>query len=177
MHLHPKIPISPILSSRLCVLGIDIQGELIAELDCDNSFHAKDKPPGFLVGYTDASFGGDPGRKSRTGCVVIARGAAVDWLSKKQSMVALSSTEAEYLSLSQMTQMMAGLRYTLTDLGEEETVKKPSRIYEDNKSCIAIAYQPMHQGRTKHFDSQAASETQAVCGTLSSQYSSNYQAQ
>lgn len=131
------------------------QGELIAELDCDNSFHAKDKPPGFLVGYTDASFGGDPGRKSRTGCVVIARGAAVDWLSKKQSMVALSSTEAEYLSLSQMTQMMAGLRYTLTDLGEEETAKKPSRIYEDNKSCIAIAYKPMHQGRTKHFDIKA----------------------
>ena len=131
------------------------EGELIAEVDCENAFHAKDKPPGFLVGYADASFGGDPGRKSRTGCVVIARGAAVDWLSKKQSMVALSSTEAEYLSLSQMTQMMAGLRYTLTDLGEEETGKKPSRIYEDNKSCIAIAYKPMHQGRTKHFDIKA----------------------
>lgn len=76
-------------------------------------------------------------------------------MSKKQSMVALSSTEAEYYSLSQMTQMMAGLRSTMVDLGETEIVKKPSRIYEDNKSCIAIAYKPMHQGRTKHFDVKA----------------------
>ena len=130
-------------------------GVMGAAIDYDIAFHSKDNPPGFLVGYSDASFGGEPGRKSRTGCIVLARGAAVDWMSKKQSMVALSSTEAEYLSLSQMTQMMAGLRSTMLDLGETETVRKPSRIYEDNKSCIAIAYKPMHQGRTKHFDIKA----------------------
>jgi hypothetical protein len=126
-----------------------------AAVDLDISFHSKDKPQGILVGYSDASFGEEPGRKSRSGCIILARGAAVDWLSKKQSMVALSSTEAEYLSLSQITQMMAGLRYTMLDLGEKDILQKPSRIYEDNKSCIAIAYKPMHQGRTKHFDIKA----------------------
>ena len=75
------------------------------------------------------------------------------WMSKKQSMVATSSTEAEYLAAAASVAEVAGVRNVLMDLGMEQ--KGPTRIYEDNKSCIAIAYNPMHYGRTKHFDIKA----------------------
>ena len=81
------------------------------------------------------------------------RGAVIDWASKKQSMVALSSTEAEYYSVSQVAQSVLHFRKVLRDMGVEITA--PTTIYEDNKSCIAIAYKPKHHGRTKHFDIKA----------------------
>jgi len=55
-----------------------------------------------LVAYTDADWAGDvDDRRSTTGYVVLLHGCAVSWASRKQSTVALSSTEAEYMGLSQ----------------------------------------------------------------------------
>ena len=129
----------------------DMAGELIFDTDLQ-PFHNSDDS-GLLFAYADASFANEEGRKSRSGSVVMLRGAAIDWSSKKQSMVALSSTEAEYYSVSQVTQSALHFRNVLCDLDVE--LKKPIRIYEDNKSCIAIAYKPKHHGRTKHFDVKA----------------------
>ena len=127
----------------------DKAGEIIVE---DPSMHDQEEP-GLLFAYADASFANEEGRKSRSGQVVMMNGAAIDWASKKQSMVALSSTEAEYYSVSQVTQSVLHFKKILADL--DAPIAKPIRIYEDNKSCIAIAYKPKHHGRTKHFDVKA----------------------
>ena len=71
--------------------------------------------------------------------------------SKKQSTVALSSTEAEYMALTEATQEAVWLKAFLCELGEmksDEAVK----IYEDNQGSIALAKNPEFHKRTKHID-------------------------
>ena len=52
-------------------------------------------------GYIDASYGSDPKtRRGRSGFVMMSGGASVSWGSKLQGVVALSSTNAEYMALT-----------------------------------------------------------------------------
>ena len=58
-----------------------------------------------LVGFSDADWAGDmDDRHSTTGNLFVMSGAAINWISKKQPVVALSTTEAEYVALSSATQ-------------------------------------------------------------------------
>lgn len=73
------------------------------------------------------------------------------WSSKKQSTVAMSSTEAEYISLSSaITEgiWMQGLLHEMCLTNETEALV----IYEDNMSCITVAKQPRKHQRMKHLD-------------------------
>jgi len=56
---------------------------------------------GYCGGYTDADWGSGEDRRSIAGHVFMINGAAISCASKKQGSVALSSTEAEYMSLTQ----------------------------------------------------------------------------
>lgn len=105
---------------------------------------------GTLVGFSDADWAGDQDdRRSTTGNVFLLGGGAVSWLSKKQSTVALSTAEAEYVALSQAAQECTWLRRLLSDLGMDAT---PVVILEDNQGAIAIAKNPVDHSRTKHID-------------------------
>ena len=64
-------------------------------------------------------------------------------MSKKQAIVALSTSEAEYVAL---TQEAVWLRRPLVDL------KEPTVLMEDNQGAIAIARNPISYARTKHID-------------------------
>ena len=55
-----------------------------------------------VTSYTDASWDTDPDdSKSQSGYIFILNGAAVSWRSAKQSVVAKSSTESEYIAASE----------------------------------------------------------------------------
>jgi hypothetical protein len=100
--------------------------------------------------YADASYAQEPGRKSRSGFVFISSGAAISWLSKKQSVVAQSSSEAEYYSLSEAVKELLWERFLLTEI--DLPLKKPHTVHEDNQSTIAIATNPISHKRVKHMD-------------------------
>ncbi len=105
---------------------------------------------GTLIGYSDADWAGDQDdRRSTTGNVFLLGGGAVSWLSKKQSTVALSTAEAEYVALSQAAQECVWFRRLLSDLGMDVS---PVMILEDNQGAIAIAKNPVDNSRTKHID-------------------------
>ena len=70
-----------------------------------------------FVGYADASFGSVDEYKSVTGYVFIAGGAAIVWKSVKQSVIAMSSTEAEYVALSEAGCEVIWLRNLYSELG------------------------------------------------------------
>lgn len=103
-----------------------------------------------LIGYSDADWAGDlDDRHSTTGNLFLLAGGAVSWKSKKQAVVALSTSEAEYVALSSATQEAIWLGRMLTELGmSQECVT----LMEDNQGAIALAKNPIAHARTKHID-------------------------
>ncbi|KAG3097372.1 Retrovirus-related Pol polyprotein from transposon TNT 1-94 [Phytophthora idaei] len=105
-----------------------------------------------VCGYSDADWAGDiESRRSTSGYAFMMNGGCISWRSKKQRTVALSSTEAEYMALSEATQEAVWLKVFLCELGEmasDEAIK----IYEDNQGSIALAKNPEFHKRTKHID-------------------------
>ena len=113
-------------------------------------YNAKDQTD--LVGYSDADWAGDINdRKSTSGYIFQICGGAVSWRSKKQSCVALSTAEAEYMALASATQEAIWMKQLIMDLCAE-ILKKPVLIYEDNKSAICITKNHQYHGRSKHID-------------------------
>ncbi len=70
-----------------------------------------------LTGYSDADWAGDVNdRKSTSGYLFVISGAVVSWKSRKQTCVALSTAEAEYVALAGATQEAALMRQLMNDL-------------------------------------------------------------
>ena len=75
-------------------------------------------------------------------------GAAVTWRSQKQTCVALSSAESEYMALASACQEAVWLQRVFQDLGMEIPI--PYDLQVDNKASIAMAGGLHYHGRTKH---------------------------
>ncbi|GJV70235.1 retrovirus-related pol polyprotein from transposon TNT 1-94 [Tanacetum coccineum] len=73
----------------------------------------------------------------------------VSWSSKKQDCTSMSSTEAEYLSLSTCCTQVLWLRTQLTDYG---FLFDKIPMYYDSKAAIAISCNPVQHSRTKYID-------------------------
>lgn len=106
-----------------------------------------------LSGYTDADWGQDPSdRKSVSGYVFSISGGAISWSSKKQTSVALSTMEAEFVALAHGTKDAIWLRSLLFDLGFPQ--QNPTTIHCDNQAAIAFAHDHQFHARSKHIDIQ-----------------------
>ena len=106
---------------------------------------------GGLIGYSDADWAGDVNdRKSTSGYLFMMNGAAVSWRSQKQTCVALSTAEAEYIALAAAAQEATWMRKLMKDFHESQA--EPVTIYEDNQSAICIARNPQSHHKTKHVD-------------------------
>jgi hypothetical protein len=104
-----------------------------------------------MFGYSDADWANDlDDRRSTSGNVFIMSGGAVSWLSQKQTTVALSTAEAEYMALGLAVQEAIWLRRLLRDLNVATT--EPTRIHEDNQGAIAMTKNPVGHKRNKHID-------------------------
>lgn len=107
--------------------------------------------PPVLSGYVDASWAeADTDRRSTAGYLFHLGGSLVSWNSYTQHTVSRSSTEAEYMALSDACQELVWLRRMCGNLGApQETVV----LHEDNQSAIALADNGLRQHRrTKHID-------------------------
>ncbi len=103
-----------------------------------------------LTGFSDSDWAGDEStRKSMSGFIFRLGESTISWGSKKQSVVALSTTEAEYIALSLATQEAVWLRNLLGDLHLNQ---KTTTIFEDNQGTIALSNNPTNHSRTKHID-------------------------
>ncbi|KAJ2934251.1 hypothetical protein H1R20_g2855, partial [Candolleomyces eurysporus] len=104
-----------------------------------------------LESYTDSDYAQDPThRLSQTGNLVLLASGAVSWKSYTQKSIATSSTEAEYMALSDCAKQVIWLRILLKELGIPMQVPVP--IYVDNQGAIFNASNPVQEHRTKHID-------------------------
>ena len=103
-----------------------------------------------LVGFSDSDYAGcKVDRKSTSGgCQFLGR-SLVSWSSKKQNSVALSTSEAEYISAGSCCAQLLWMKQTLLDFG----VKFDEILLLcDNKSAVKIATNSVQYSRTKHID-------------------------
>lgn len=106
-----------------------------------------------LFGYADANWAEDKTtRKSNSGYVFFLNGGVIGWACRKQNCVSLSSTEAEFIALSDACQEIAWLRRLLSDINNE--CKQSTLLYEDNQSCLKLIKEEKFSNRTKHIDTK-----------------------
>ena len=105
-----------------------------------------------LWGFVDSDWAGCPDtRRSTSGYVLMLNGAAISWKSKRQTFVALSTAEAEFIAASLMVQEVIYIRRLLDKLGYPQS--KPTVIFEDNTTCIKWAEGAVGgTDRAKHID-------------------------
>jgi hypothetical protein len=104
-----------------------------------------------LLGYADSDWAGDLDRRRSTSGYTFSLGkGAVSWLSKRQSAVALSTMEAEYIALGTAVREVLWLRALLSELDRPQA--SASTIFEDNQSCLAFTKNPTNHSRAKHID-------------------------
>jgi len=68
----------------------------------------------------------------------------------KQSIVALSSTEVEYIAITTTVKELIWLQSIISKL--EYTLQLPNILLSDNQSCIDLSENPKHHNRSKHID-------------------------
>jgi hypothetical protein len=116
-------------------------------------FRNKQDPKGStfdLIGYSDSDYAGcKVDRKSTSGTCQFLGRTLVLWSSKKQTSVALSTAEAEYVAAGQCCAQLLWMRQTLRDFGYNLS-KVP--LLCDNESAIRMADNPVEHSRTKHID-------------------------
>lgn len=104
-----------------------------------------------LIGSSDADWGGDVDQsKSTLGCAFLLNDSAILWRSKKQSCIALSTMEAEYVACFTATQDAVWLKNFLDHLKIVKLASDLVTIYRDNTTAIAVAKKPKYHGKTKH---------------------------
>ncbi|KAF7147957.1 hypothetical protein RHSIM_Rhsim03G0172600 [Rhododendron simsii] len=104
-----------------------------------------------LRGFTDSDYAGDQDdRRSTSGYVFMLGSGAVSWSSKKQPIVTLSTTEAEFVAATSCVCQAIWLKKILEELYFKR--QGAITIFCDNSSAIKLSKNPVLHGRSKHID-------------------------
>jgi hypothetical protein len=102
-----------------------------------------------LISYTDANWAGFiDDRRSTSGATFYLDECLLSWLSKKQSSVSLSTTEAEYIATETCCTHVLWMKQNLIDIHVE--YDEPNPIYCDNINAINISKNPVMHSKMKH---------------------------
>lgn len=103
-----------------------------------------------VVGYVDSDYAGDlDDRRSTTGYVFTLAGGPICWKSSVQSIVAMSTTEAEYMAVAEAAKEALWLTGLVKELGVEQG---GVQLHCDSQSAIYLANNQVYHARTKHID-------------------------
>lgn len=102
-----------------------------------------------LNGYSNADWATDKiNRKSVSGCMILYGKNPIAWFSKKETCVALSTAEAEYVAAATCAQDLVNIKGILHDF----TVSNETILFCDNKSSILMLKSNENSKRAKHID-------------------------
>lgn len=102
-----------------------------------------------VKGYSDVDFAGEHDRRSLKGNVFSLFGNTVRWKCNLQSIVALSTTEAEYITCTEAVEEGIWVQELVSKL---EIKCGVTTVYRDNQSSIYLSRNPMFHERSKHID-------------------------
>eukprot|EP00253_Pinus_taeda_P011244 PITA_11244 len=133
-------PMKVLIPTRHCTCNGSIEQVYVKTKEgaLDNS------EAGFQAGDLDQ-------KRSTSGYVFNLFGGAVSWMSKKQSIAALSTTKAEYMEATHASKKAVWLQKLYSSMG---LVQGAIRIDRDNESAIFLAKNPVYHSKAKHIDVQ-----------------------
>ena len=113
-----------------------------------------------IYGYSDSAYAIDKSKgRSSTGYAIMMHGGVVAYKSRLQQTVALSSTEAEYMAMAEVTkevlwvlQLLEGLGIAVTTFGKYKNSDGGMTIFGDNEAALLLAKTTKHHDRTKHIN-------------------------
>mmetsp|Transcript_36110 Transcript_36110/g.90847 ORF Transcript_36110/g.90847 Transcript_36110/m.90847 type:complete len:195 (+) Transcript_36110:254-838(+) len=124
---------------------------LIGTKRYSNCYRRNTKKPNTIQGYVDADHAGNPeDRISVSRYVLFCNGGPISWSSKRQPIVALSSSEAEFYAASLCGCEVEYLRKLFDSMGYTQT--EPTQIQEDNQGTIFMSRSAGAFNRSKHID-------------------------
>ena len=113
-------------------------------------YHSEDLIP---IGYTDSDFQSYLDfRKSTSGCVFTLRGGAISWRSVKQSCIADSTMETEYIAACEAAREVVWLKKFLSVLGVVRMEQVPITLFYDNSGVVAQSKDPRNHKKEKHIE-------------------------
>ena len=122
-------------------MGLRIEPKLLRSAD----------EPWDLVCYSDSDYAGDPDtRRSVSGYILYVCGVPICWRSKAQRSVTLSSSEAEWIALSEATKEVMFVLQLLESM--HIRVQLPITVRVDNIGAIWMSQNVNTSSRTKHVD-------------------------
>jgi hypothetical protein len=109
-----------------------------------------DNPYPLFHSFVDSDWAMGEKRRSITGYIIMMGGGPVCWASKQQAIVALSSSEAEYISLGFTSRQVIWLRSLSEELGYPQPGASP--ISCDNRAAVQTSQDPKSHSWMKHID-------------------------
>lgn len=107
--------------------------------------------PEVLTAYSNANFAEDKtDRKSTTVFICKVFNGTVSWSSRKQNVVSVSTTEAEFYALAETIKEISWLKALLLDFNIK--INEPICIDSVNQSCIKMVSNEKFSNKTKHID-------------------------
>ena len=105
------------------------------------------------ISYIDSDFQSDLDfRKSTSGCVFTLGGGAISWRSIKQSCIADSTMEAEYVAACEAIKEAIWLKKFLSDLDVMRMEQVPITLFGDNSRVVAQSKDPRNHKKGKHIE-------------------------
>ena len=127
---------------------------------------------GELEAYVDSAYANSTGSRSTSANVFTLYGNPVSWSSRKESIVAQSSTEAEYVALADAMKQMIWIRHFLSTVWKLE--KMSTVLLENNQGAIKLSGNPGYHSKTKHIQVRYHAIRDAVSnGNVRVQYKPN----
>lgn len=106
-----------------------------------------------IIGYSDSDYAGCvDSRKSTFGYLFLLAGGAVSWKCGKQSVIATSTMEAEFVACFEATVHALWLRNLISGLGIVDSITKPLRIYCDNSAAVFFSKNDKYSKGAKHME-------------------------
>jgi hypothetical protein len=105
-----------------------------------------------IVGYSDSDWASQIHRHSISGFAFFVGKGVVSWSSKKQPIITLSSTEAEYVALTHSSKDIIWIQKLLNEFSSIFHFSFPTTLYCDNQGAIRLSKDSTFHGRTKHID-------------------------
>ena len=106
-----------------------------------------------LVGYSDADFACCvDSRKSTSWYIFIMAGGAVSWINVKQTLIATTTMEAEFVSCFEATSQGVWLKSFIYGLRIMDSISRLLRIFCDNSAAVFLAKNNKNESQSKHID-------------------------